>query len=982
LNARILQISPYYKPHVSFGGPVFSVSALCRALAQNGAEVTVYTIGYDTTQTYPSSKIIDGVKVWYFKSDGGHPCQVSLQLWRALKHAHQQFDVVHVHTWWNILIFNSIRILKGQGVPVVLSPRGMLSTYSFSHRKTVLKQWFQAGYGKWLMNGIGLHATAVAEAADIAQHSCRPIDTIYKLPNLLGLRQQVHDAPAHEAGYSLGFLSRLHHKKGIEILLRAVAITPQVHRLVIGGGGDPEYEVRLHQLTQALGIAHKVQFVGWVDDAAKPAFFSQFQVFILPSFNENFANVVAEAWAAGKPVIISTEVGLSDYFEHNDLGWLCKPDVQSVANAMVMALEGKARWPEMQAAALQLVAASFSDETMVLAYETMYGQQMAPQKRVAKAAVNLPPVAVQAKCAAKVVLGINAYHADASAAILVDGRVVAAVEEERFTRVKHWSGFPRQAIDFCLKTAGVDLNAVDIVAIGRDPKAKLLQKALFAMQHPSTIAFAVKGRLNNAETAATVLQELAASYPAATMPGLQQKVQFVEHHRSHLASAFYASDFTEAALISIDGSGDFTTTMMGVARKNKVGVLQSVDFPHSLGIFYTAFTQLLGFPHYGDEYKLMGLAPYGEPIYAQQVEQVVLFDNQGGFTLDPKYFRPAEKGYINYSNTNQPEVPRLYSAALEALVCPARQKNEPPSQLHKDVAASVQQVAEQTIFYLLKHLHAKTGLTNLCIAGGVAQNSVANGKIIGNTPFTSVFVPPAGHDAGLSVGAAYHAYHHHMGPKGQRFKQSAYSGTCFDNVYIEMLLKDEAAKYRKYLYFEELCNEVVNWLTQGAVVGWFRGRAEFGPRALGNRSILADPRGANTKQTINEKIKRRESFRPFAPSVLLEDAATYFEISQELPYMEMVVPVIQSKRDLLPAVTHVDGTARVQTVSKEQNPDYYQLISCFKKKTGIPILLNTSFNENEPIVNLPEEALNCFLRTRMDILVLEDFIISRPAHEL
>lgn len=573
-----------------------------------------------------------------------------------------------------------------------------------------------------------------------------------------------------------------------------------------------------------------------------------------------------------------------------------------------------------------------------------------------------------------IIVGINAYHADASAAIFVNGKMIAAIEEERFTRKKHWAGFPALAIQFCLKEAGVGFEEVDYFAIGRNPNAKLNKKLLYLLKNPLGSVTAVKERLANRKKISTIEAELAAisGLPEVRFMG---KVQNIEHHRSHIASAFFASPFEEAACLSIDGSGDFSTTMMGVGKGNNIEIINSIDFPHSIGIFYSAFTQLLGFPHYGDEYKVMGMAPYGKPVHVNQLRKVIQLKPDGSFSLNLQYFRKGTHGIISYREDHIPVVATLYSDKMTAVFGPARISEEPLTQYHKDLAASVQIITEEVIFHLLNHLHQTTGLTRVCIAGGVAQNSVANGKITRNTGFKEVYIPSAGHDAGISMGAGLWVQHQMMKVNRSPI-WSAYTGSRFDNVFIKKYLDEQQVVYKE-VKDEDLYNTVSDALIQGKVVGWMNGRAEFGPRALGGRSILADPRRQDAKELLNSKIKRRESFRPFAPSILKEYVAEFFELDEPVPFMEKVFPIKKEKQSLIPAVTHVDGSGRLQTVDKIISPAYYQLIEAFRVKTGIPILLNTSFNENEPIVNTPEQALACFLRTDMDMLVMENIIVER-----
>ncbi len=574
-----------------------------------------------------------------------------------------------------------------------------------------------------------------------------------------------------------------------------------------------------------------------------------------------------------------------------------------------------------------------------------------------------------------IILGINAYHADSSAAIFVNGKMIAATEEERFTRVKHWAGFPAQAIQFCLQEAGINFDKVDYFSIGRDPKAKFLKKILYLASNPKGSFSVIKDRIRNSKKVSSIGVEL--SLLSDLPPSFfKNKIVQVEHHRSHIASAFFASPFNEAALLSIDGSGDFTTTMIGIGKGNDITILDSVDFPHSIGIFYTAFTQLLGFPHYGDEYKVMGMAPYGEPKYLDKLNDVVHLTKNGLFKLNLKYFRSATQGVISYGEDNVPVVAPMYSEKMVKEFGRAREKNEPLTQYHNDMAASVQRMTEKVIFHILKSLQERTGLQNVCIAGGVAQNSVANGKITLHTSFKNIYIPSAGHDAGISMGAALYVQHQILKQKRQPPIKTACTGSRFANQEIKSYLNKRNISFEEFPD-EILFEKITDCLTNGGVVGWFNGRAEFGPRALGGRSIIADPRRTDAKEILNLKIKRRESFRPFAPSVLKEYVPEYFELTDEVPFMEKVFPIKKEKQKEVPAVTHVDGTGRLQSVDKEISPRYYNLIEAFRQRTGVPMLLNTSFNENEPIVNTPGEALECYLRTNMDMLVMENILISR-----
>ncbi|HSH68020.1 MAG TPA: carbamoyltransferase C-terminal domain-containing protein, partial [Bacteroidia bacterium] len=411
-------------------------------------------------------------------------------------------------------------------------------------------------------------------------------------------------------------------------------------------------------------------------------------------------------------------------------------------------------------------------------------------------------------------------------------------------------------------------------------------------------------------------------------------------------------------------------------KDNQIEVLDAVHFPHSAGIFYTSFTQYLGFPKYGDEYKIMGLAPYGKPIYVDKLKDVIEFTNDGLFKLNLKYFKHHKDGVKMSWEGGEPDIENIYSEYMVEKFGPVRKKEEELTQYHKDLAASVQRLTEELIYHILNHLHKKCGSDNLCIAGGVAQNSVANGKILKNTPFKNVYIPPAGHDAGTSIGSALYLYNHLLKHKRSLPMYTGALGSYFSDHNIESYLKSQSVQFKKYSD-SELFEQVTDCIMNGGVVGWFQGRAEFGPRALGHRSILTDPRRSDAKEILNLKIKRRESFRPFAPSILKEYADEYFEEADHVPFMEKVYLIQESKREQIPAVTHVDGTGRLQTVDAAYEPKYHALISEFYKKTKVPVLLNTSFNENEPIVNSPANALDCFLRTKMDMLVLENYIVTR-----
>lgn len=573
-----------------------------------------------------------------------------------------------------------------------------------------------------------------------------------------------------------------------------------------------------------------------------------------------------------------------------------------------------------------------------------------------------------------IILGLNAFHGDSSACLLIDGKIINAIEEERIRRIKHWAGFPSEAIKFCLKDAGITIGDVDYITIGRNPSAHLTKKIFSSLRKLTNFSF-LKDRIANIKKVTSIKSELAKGL-GVNGSDIKAEIIHIEHHRSHMASAYFASPFEESAIVSIDGFGDFSSTMIGIGKENKIKVLGSVTYPHSLGVFYTAFTQFLGFPYYGDEYKVMGLAPYGNPIYVEKLKKVLKLTEDGFFNLDESYFLHSSQGVAMTWDDGAPELGRIYSDNVSKEFGKPRDKSEPLTQYHKDLAASVQLYCEEVIFHILNNLQKRTGLKNICIAGGVAQNSVANGKILQKTKFEKIYIPSAGYDAGTAIGSALYMYHQKLENPKNGIITTAYLGSEFTNSEIEKVLKTGGIKYEIYSD-DEVIEKTAQLLANGAVLGWFQGRTEFGPRALGNRSVLTHPGRLDAKDQINAKIKKRESFRPFAPSILREYVSEYFETVDDSYFMEKVFKIKENKRKQIPAVTHFDGTGRLQTVHKDISPKYYALIDKFRKKTGLPILLNTSFNENEPIVNTPQEALDCYLRTEMDAIVLGNFIVER-----
>jgi carbamoyltransferase len=579
-------------------------------------------------------------------------------------------------------------------------------------------------------------------------------------------------------------------------------------------------------------------------------------------------------------------------------------------------------------------------------------------------------------------LGINAFHGDASVALVSDGRLVAAVEEERLNRVKHCAGFPGLSARCVLEMGKVAPGELEHLAISRDPKANLQKKLLYAAQKLPSVTGMLRDRLANVSKVHGVRESLAKAL-AVPEKTLAAKLHNVEHHKAHVASAFFLSPFEEAACLSIDGFGDFTSTLRAIGRDRDIEVLDRVAFPHSCGLFYTAITQYLGFPKYGEEWKAMGLAPYGKPTYVDKLRQL-LFPTPGGkFELNLDYFIHHSEGVEMTWDEGSPHLGRVFSPKLEELLGPARKPEEDFYGKWADVAASAQLVYEDVFFKLLDDLHQRTKLGKLALAGGCALNSVANGKIYEKSPFKEVFIQPAAGDNGTAVGAAYYVEHAVLKRPRRFAMEHAYTGPAYDDQQIEQVIEaargtgwDSAISVRRATD-AELFATGAKAIADGKIVGWFQGAMEFGPRALGNRSIVADPRRADMKDILNQRIKHRETYRPFAPSILEERVGDYFERSEPSPFMLMVYKVKEDKRAQIPAVTHVDGTGRLQTVSAKTNPRYHALITEFGRLTCVPLVLNTSFNEHEPIVASPKDALSCYLKTRMDVLAMGNWLLVR-----
>ncbi len=579
-----------------------------------------------------------------------------------------------------------------------------------------------------------------------------------------------------------------------------------------------------------------------------------------------------------------------------------------------------------------------------------------------------------------IILGLNAYHPDASVALLRDGEVVWAAEEERYSRIKHTSGFPVLALQACLKENQIDPAEIQVVAISKNPRANLLRKMLYVFsKRPSgTLLF---DRLKAFKRSSEFQKDFSDALEGSAGK-LKARFIHVEHHEAHAASSFYMSGYDKSAFVTLDGLGDFASASWGLGEENRLEIFDRVFFPHSAGFFYTAGTQFLGFHHFGDEYKVMGLAGYGKPTYLEDMRKIVQLKPKGQFELNLKYFvHQIGKSRVRWEG-GAPQQDILASPEWGRLFGFPRSPDGPLIQRDFNLAASLQAVLEEIYFHILNHVYHQTKTEYLCLAGGVAFNSVANGKITRQTPFKHVYIQPAAGDAGTAIGAAAYAARALCGELRRFVMNHALLGTQASDESIRTLLQARRIPF-EYLSEQELIRKTVDVIDRGGVVGWFQGRMEFGPRALGNRSILADPRRSDIKDILNRKIKHRETFRPFAPAVPVERANEFFEMDcEESPFMLKVFPVRQSKRGIIPAVTHVDGTGRVQTVSRNAHPLFWELLTVFGEKTGVPILLNTSFNEHEPIVCTPEEALECYLKTKMDVLVIGRFYLQRssPSH--
>lgn len=560
-----------------------------------------------------------------------------------------------------------------------------------------------------------------------------------------------------------------------------------------------------------------------------------------------------------------------------------------------------------------------------------------------------------------IILGVNYFFHDSSACIIKDGELLIALEEERFTRQKHTYAFPERAIQKCLEFAGISAGEVDHVAVSIKPQKHALKKILYGIKLGTKVAPFIRHELTGALIKQWRLRKWYKTFSAKKPP-----LHFVEHHISHIAGSYYISPYDKAALLSLDGSGEWSTLFSGIAEGLKIEKFSETMFPHSLGSFYEAATEFCGFrPNY-DEGKTMGLAPMGNPdrFYAE-VDKLITVKADGQVVLDLSYFTFQNAGHRRcgdkfYKTFGQPR---------------KRDHREPFEQHHLDVAAAFQRVLEDKVLQICTSLYEKTKADYIVLAGGVALNSVMNGRIVRETPFKDAYIMPAAGDNGTSIGAAYYVYHQVLGATDRHHHSSPYVGNDYSNEQVESILKESKLKYRKS---DNVCKEAAALLREGNILGWYQGRMEIGPRALGNRSILADPSLPGMKDKINAEVKHREAYRPFAPSVLAEARLDFFESEVEAPFMLKVCDVREDKKDVIPAITHVDGSARIQTVRQETNPRYHELLSEFGQLSGIPVLLNTSFNVmGEPIVESPVDALRCFFTTGLDVLVINDFIISK-----
>ena len=575
------------------------------------------------------------------------------------------------------------------------------------------------------------------------------------------------------------------------------------------------------------------------------------------------------------------------------------------------------------------------------------------------------------------ILGINAYHGDASAALLKDGEVLLAIEEERLNRKKHCAGFPILAIQSCLNQEDLTISDIDHIAISTDPSANLKEKVLYSLTRITKIHKMLRDRLSKVTKTRDLRSDLA-FHLGIEKTQIKAEIHNVEHHLAHMASAFFSSPFKESIVLSLDGMGDFVSAKWGFGKNGKFSDDDQVEYPHSIGYLYTATTQFLGFPYYGDEGKVMGLAPYGEPKFLEEFRKIITTDSKTiGYKLNLDYFLHHSQGIEMQWDDGQPTIGRMYSDKFIEVFGSAREYGSEYTQHYIDIAASMQRRVEEVCLEMIQKLSEKYNSSTICLAGGVVFNSVMNGKIRLETSIRDIYIHPNAGDGGTSLGSAQFVYHQLLNQPVKQSIEHAYLGLEYSDSQIKEALNKFGINDFDYLTDQELFDQTALSISEGKVVGWFQGRMEWGPRALGSRSIVADPRRTDMKDILNERIKKREKFRPFAPSVIDSSISEYFEQDYPSPTMLMVYQVKEEKRAVLPAITHVDGSGRLQTVHKEHHPKYYGLIESFGKLTGVPVVLNTSFNENEPVVGTPEDAIECFLRTKMDVLAIGNYIIQK-----
>lgn len=574
-----------------------------------------------------------------------------------------------------------------------------------------------------------------------------------------------------------------------------------------------------------------------------------------------------------------------------------------------------------------------------------------------------------------IILGINAYHAGASAALLIDGKPVAAIAEERLNRVKYYANFPALAIRKCLEMGGVGFKDIDYVAVGRDSTANRAKKIEYMVKHPTKLLNLLS--IKNSRSALDDLRGQIATKCDVNPEELRFKQFNVEHHLSHIASAFYISPWERSAGFSMDGSGDFVSCMMARCEGNQIEIKKRIYIPHSLGSLYAMVCKFIGYGKYGDEGKVMGLAPYGKDTYEDKFKDMIVLTNDG-FELNPKYFLPfGDNQGMTINEKGTMIVHRHHSDLMTELFGPATEPYSEIGQRDMDLSFGLQQLFEKGYMHSLNVLHSMVPEERVAMAGGAVLNSVANGKMFDHTPFRETVIQPASGDEGLALGAALYVNHVMLEEKERYVMVDSYLGPEYSESEIKKTLDSKGIKYER-VERDVMLKQTVDEIEKGSVVGWFQGRMEWGPRALGNRSILANPCRDDMKDILNARIKRREWFRPFAPSVLADRQAEIFEHTHPSPFMMHVYKIRPEWRERLVAVNHVDNTGRLQTVSREENPLYYDLIKMFGERTGVPVILNTSFNENEPIVCNPDEAAECFLRTKMDVLVIGPFICRKP----